>query len=145
MHSNIPIISIFIAIVYIVCSCYADGRERPPLAEIEERGRKDINLEQNSGEEHVDNVNRSNDKDSGGSELLGNTLICPLPDIHSSQPADSLPTQRRRPCYGWISSDDEQDLVRLTPAPFQEIAKFFIRVNVQRKRKTRWDVRPEDI
>jgi hypothetical protein len=136
LHSNFPIISIFIAVVYIVCFCYADGRERPPLAEGEERGWKDINLGPNSG---------NNDKDSGGSELLGNTLICPLPDIHSPQPADSLPTQRRRPCYGWISSDNEQDLVRLTPAPFQEIAKFFIRVDVQRKRKTRWDVRPEDM
>lgn len=93
----------------------------------------------------MDNVTRNTDKDSGGSKLLGNTLICSLPDLHSPQPVDVLPAPRRRPYYGWISSDDEQDIVHLTPAPIQEIAKFFFPMDGQRKRKTRWDVRPEDM
>jgi hypothetical protein len=145
LYLNIHIMSIFIAIVYIVCACYADGKERSPPAEGEERGWKDIELGQNSGEEHMDNVTRNNDKDSGSSKLLVNTLICSLPDIHCPQPVDVLPARRRRPFYGWISSDDEQDLVRLPQASLQEIAKFFTRMNVPRKRKTRWDVRPEDM
>ena len=34
---------------------------------------------------------------------------------------DSLPTQRQcQPYHGWISNDDEVDLVQLTPAPLPE-------------------------
>ncbi|XP_061974538.1 uncharacterized protein LOC133696377 isoform X1 [Populus nigra] len=40
------------------------------------------------------------------------------PHLFSPSPVDSLPRQRRKPCYGWLSSDDEDepDLLHLTPA-----------------------------
>ena len=40
------------------------------------------------------------------------------PHLFSPSPVDSLPPQRRKPCYGWLSSDDEDepDLLHLTPA-----------------------------
>lgn len=41
---------------------------------------------------------------------------CPLP-IYALPPADSLSSRKRKPCYGWLSSDDdEEDGVLLTPA-----------------------------
>ncbi|CAK7325838.1 unnamed protein product [Dovyalis caffra] len=40
------------------------------------------------------------------------------PQLFSPLQVDSLPPQRRKPCYGWLSSDDEDepDLLHLTPA-----------------------------
>lgn len=40
------------------------------------------------------------------------------PHLLSPSPVDSLPLQRRKPCYGWLSSDDEDEpeLLHLTPA-----------------------------
>ncbi|KAH8501436.1 hypothetical protein H0E87_016294 [Populus deltoides] len=29
------------------------------------------------------------------------------PQMFSPSPVDSLPVQRHKPCYGWLSSDDE--------------------------------------
>lgn len=40
------------------------------------------------------------------------------PHLFSPSPVDSLPLQRRKPCYGWLSSDDEDEpeFLHLTPA-----------------------------
>lgn len=67
--------------------------------------------------------------------------------------------QRRKPYNGWISNDDVDDVVHLTPAPLQEslqkmltpaalqesFDKLFNGMNSGRKRKTGWDVRPQDM
>lgn len=41
-----------------------------------------------------------------------------FPQSCSPSRVDCLPLRRRKPCYGWLSSDDEEepDLVYLTPA-----------------------------
>ncbi|KAJ7959711.1 Histone-lysine N-methyltransferase [Quillaja saponaria] len=66
-----------------------------------------------------------------------------------SQPIDNLPLppQRRKPCHGWINHDgDDEDLVYLTPSPLpKDIEKLLSERSVKRKRKTMWDVRPEDM
>ncbi|XP_030942256.1 protein mono-ADP-ribosyltransferase PARP4-like [Quercus lobata] len=87
---------------------------------------------------------------SGGAETLGKNLAQPPPYIAGSMRyfppplaassgmrylppphvnqfplPDIRPTRRRRPYHGWISNDDEIDLVQLTPAPLPEgIAKL---------------------
>uniref|UniRef100_A0A7N2RET5 Uncharacterized protein n=1 Tax=Quercus lobata TaxID=97700 RepID=A0A7N2RET5_QUELO len=58
---------------------------------------------------------------SGGAETLRNSLAQLPPHVIQSPLLDSLPTQRRcRPYHGWISNDEEVDLVQLTPAPLPE-------------------------
>lgn len=107
--------------LYIVCSCYADGKEQSSLEEGETR-------------------------DSGGSKHLGNNPTCSPPGLHTPQRVDTLPACTRRPCYGWISSNEEQGPLHGTKAPFpKDIARFLLRTDGRRKRKTRWDVRPEDM
>lgn len=83
---------------------------------------------------------------SGVDETFGNSLAQSSPHLICSQlPVDSLPTRRRRSYHGWISSDDEKDLVHLTPAPLQfSLAKLLSTPGRKGKRKTRWDVRPQD-
>lgn len=94
----------------------------------------------------MDYQTSNNDEDDGDSKHLGNTLVCSSSTIHSLRPATSLPTQSVTPCYGWITSNDRQDLVHLTTASFPEqVAKFLSQMDGRRKRKTRWDVRPEDV
>ena len=63
---------------------------------------------------------------SGGAETLRNSLAQPPPHVIQSPLQDSLPTRRRRqPYHGWISNDEEVDLVQPTPAPLPErIAKL---------------------
>ena len=77
----------------------------------------------------------------------------------SPLPVDNLPTQRRKPYHGWIGDDDADDLVHLTPArlqeslekmptpaAFQEIFdKSLNGISSRRKRKSGWDMRPQDM
>ena len=77
----------------------------------------------------------------GGPQLPGN--------INSpTQPTHCAPPCRRRPCYGWISSDedDDVDVIELTPAPSPAVvAKLLSGIDAPRTRKRMWDVRPEDM
>ncbi|KAF3964515.1 hypothetical protein CMV_011204 [Castanea mollissima] len=85
-------------------------------------------------------------KDFGGGKHLGNSLTCPPLALDTPQRVDTLPASPRRPCYGWISNNEEQGPVHGTKAPFpQDIARFLLRMDGRRKGKTRWDVRPEDM
>jgi hypothetical protein len=62
-----------------------------------------------------------------------------------------VPPCRRRPCYGWISSDEDDDdadldLIELTPAPLPAVvAKLLSGIDMPRTRKGRWDATPEDM
>ncbi|KAJ4979231.1 hypothetical protein NE237_010011 [Protea cynaroides] len=47
---------------------------------------------------------------------------------------------KRKPCYGWISSDDDEDIVILRTNDSLRRRP----INSARRRKTRWDVKPED-
>ncbi|KAL0317091.1 UNVERIFIED_CONTAM: hypothetical protein Sangu_2123400 [Sesamum angustifolium] len=77
-----------------------------------------------------------------------------LINIISPPPTNSLPT-RRRPCYGWIESDEEDidDFIYLRPAPVEVRAKATHlpqapstcpsdATKSERKRRSRWDERP---
>ncbi|KAF2319042.1 hypothetical protein GH714_012927 [Hevea brasiliensis] len=64
---------------------------------------------------------------------LGSSSHSVQHDIRSPERVDALPRRSRRPYHGWISSDDEEELVELTPAPFHEtLAKILYTTDVSR-------------
>ncbi|KAL8102857.1 uncharacterized protein LOC141677347 [Apium graveolens] len=64
--------------------------------------------------------------------------IDPLTILPPQPPIGTIPNPRRKPCYGWLSDEDEDsDGVVYVPAKLPEKTKP--------KRKVRWDVRPDDI
>lgn len=75
---------------------------------------------------------------SYGSSALSLPLISSevLDCIPTPPLASGLTRRRRRPCYGWISSDESgdepDDFIMLTPAPILK----------RRNLTSRWDVRP---
>lgn len=70
------------------------------------------------------------------SEVLDFMPTPRLDFIPTPPPASGLTRRRRRPCYGWISSDEScdepDDFVMLTPAPRLK----------RRNLISRWDLRP---
>lgn len=40
----------------------------------------------------------------------------------SPQLVTRLSDKKRKPCHGWISSDDEEELLELPPAPFSSVS-----------------------
>ncbi|XP_061999912.1 uncharacterized protein LOC133717245 isoform X2 [Rosa rugosa] len=69
------------------------------------------------------------------------------PVTHSVQEVDTLPARRRRPYHGWVGCDDD-DFVEQTEAPLPEVLRkmFILTVDSgKRKRKRRWDVKPENM
>ncbi|KAF3433498.1 hypothetical protein FNV43_RR24600 [Rhamnella rubrinervis] len=96
-------------------------------------------LDLNSGKSNVDSVEGHIVKDSSLENPQRNTLVC------SQQLVHAVPIQIRKPCHGWISDDDD-DLMELSPETLPEQSKNMpIGWGGKRKRKSRWDVRPEDI
>ncbi|KDP44803.1 hypothetical protein JCGZ_01303 [Jatropha curcas] len=114
-----------------------------PVAEGEASSWKDINLDQDSKKKQLVNAEATEDRNFQAVEKLGSSSHSARYDIGSRARVDALPSRRRRPCYGWISSNDDEDLMELTPAPLPEkIAKLLYG---SRSRKRRWDIRPEDM
>uniref|UniRef100_A0A3N7ENJ0 Uncharacterized protein n=1 Tax=Populus trichocarpa TaxID=3694 RepID=A0A3N7ENJ0_POPTR len=99
---------------------------------------KDINLYENCIEKQINSDNGAAVMNFGGVQLPGNT-------------SSPVPPCRRRPCYGWISSDEDDDdadldLIELTPAPLPAVvAKLLSGIDMPRTRKGRWDATPEDM
>lgn len=98
---------------------------------------KDINMYENCIEKQINIDNGAAVMNFGGVQLPGNT-------------SSPVPPCRRRPCYGWISSDEDDDanldLIELTPAPLPAVvAKLLSGIDMPRTRKRRWDARPEDM
>ncbi|KAJ9160303.1 hypothetical protein P3X46_025716 [Hevea brasiliensis] len=128
-----------------VTALRADGFECntcPPEAEVEGNTWKDINLDQGSREQQMSNSNGN----FHAVPKLGSSSHSVQHDICSPERVDALPRRSRRPFHGWISSDDEEELVELTPAPLHEtLAKILYTTDVSKNRKRRWDVRPEDM
>ncbi|KAF5445581.1 hypothetical protein F2P56_034624 [Juglans regia] len=104
-------------------------------------------------------TNEALDTASEAHESQSMHCLPPAVTIQSKLPMDGLPTPSRRPYHGWISNDDDEDLVHLKPAPLQQslaklltpvpsqesLVKFLDTLGRRRKRKTRWDVRPQDV
>lgn len=111
-------------------------------------GQKDLNLEQNSGEQQHLNILKTSDKDSGSVDPFGDTNLSPPHAIHSEQPKHTVRIRKRRPYNGWISNDDEVNeecFIKLEPSPLPvELAKLLFGTNIRSSRKKRWDLRPED-
>ncbi|KAL6533128.1 hypothetical protein OROMI_027240 [Orobanche minor] len=73
---------------------------------------------------------------------------------HTLQPSNNGAPHRRQPCYGWIESDDEDidDFVFLEPANGavgailpQEVSKVQSDgTKTRARRRSRWDLRPDD-
>lgn len=129
--------------------CYeSDCNDHLPMLG-ERTGQKDLNLEQNSGEQQCPNVLKTSDKDSGGVDPFGDTNISPPHAINSEQPKHNIPTRKRRPYNGWISNDEEVNeecFIKLEPSPLPvELAKLLFGTNIHSSRKKRWDLRPEDL
>ncbi|XP_011028009.1 PREDICTED: uncharacterized protein LOC105128162 [Populus euphratica] len=98
---------------------------------------KDINLYENCIEKQINSDNGAAVMNVGSVQLPGNTR-------------SPVPPCRRRPCYGWISGDEDDDadldLIEVTPAPLPAVvAKLLSGIDVPRTRKRRWDARPEDM
>ncbi|KAJ6347678.1 hypothetical protein OIU76_004207 [Salix suchowensis] len=98
-------------------------------------------MDENCIEKQTNSDNRGGVMNFGGAQLPGN-ISSP------TQPTHCAPPCRRRPCYGWISSDedDDVDVIELAPAPLPAVvAKLLSGIDAPRTRKRRWDVRPEDM
>ncbi|XP_009770492.1 probable GPI-anchored adhesin-like protein PGA55 isoform X2 [Nicotiana sylvestris] len=66
--------------------------------------------------------------------------------LPSSKPV-SVPPRKRVPCYGWIGNDDEEDaddFIQLPPMKPTTSQNSSGGTNKQMKRKSRWDIRPND-
>ncbi|KAH7855090.1 hypothetical protein Vadar_021145 [Vaccinium darrowii] len=90
-------------------------------------------------------------KGGDGSGVDNRALQSPPSVILTPPAVDGLQRRRRKPCYGWISSGDEEedDFIQLTPAPRLKPAKppgqMENGVGVMGKRrkwKSMWDVGP---
>ncbi|XP_062092518.1 uncharacterized protein LOC133798293 [Humulus lupulus] len=84
-------------------------------------------------------------KDSGDNKNVANTA-----PIHTPNQECSLSLRKRRRYHGWISAScedhNDNDLVDLTPIPLPEgLARLFRKIHGEEKRKSSWDVRPEDM
>lgn len=79
-------------------------------------------------------------------------VLSPLAFIPSSPVAAiTAPSRRRRPCYGWIESDEEEiDLIELTPAEevrastADSLELEYWLMGRKNNRRSRWDMRPGD-
>ncbi|KDP44802.1 hypothetical protein JCGZ_01302 [Jatropha curcas] len=104
---------------------------------------KDINLDQDSKKQQMADAVKTEYRDFEAVEKLGSRSHSPKYDVLSPDRVDAFPGGRRRPYYGWISNDDDWDLVELKPAPLPEkIAKLLLVADGSRSLKRRW---PEDV
>jgi hypothetical protein len=65
--------------------------------------------------------------------------------IESTKPSDK---SRYRPCYGWISDDDNVDLIYFPVPPLPRHIEKLIGKSValeRPRRKSRWDEKPDDM
>lgn len=103
---------------------------------------KDIGLYQSSSQ-NLDAAGKNEESPRGLVNLQNSHVNSPPAFLHSTPPVGSVPIRRRKPCYGWIGddSDDDDDFIYLPPAESFSPAPGKSR---SIKRKTRWDVEPED-
>ncbi|WOH12461.1 hypothetical protein DCAR_0831965 [Daucus carota subsp. sativus] len=85
----------------------------------------------------TDNASGTENTEFRGGVNLENTETNLPPAILTPQPpVNTIPKKPRRPCYGWISEDEEEN---------DGIVHLPARVPGKTVRKSRWDVGPNDI
>ncbi|KAM7499355.1 hypothetical protein LguiA_023769 [Lonicera macranthoides] len=119
--------------------------------EVEENGKgsEDNNVSKNISEKEIVNGPGNTTKGFCGAEVhVGKKAAhSPPPPVISPPSVEANPPRRRRkPCHGWISDgedDDDDDFIDLQPAPRLISTPAATTKDKGKKRKTRWDVRPE--
>ncbi|WCJ19815.1 hypothetical protein M5689_002089 [Euphorbia peplus] len=100
--------------------------------------RKEMNAKQDHNKNKTDNVQGTEDHGSSYGPSK-----CYVEFEKEEDAAKASLKLHRRPYHGWISDNDEPlELIELKPAKLEEL---FSGINVSKKRKRRWDVKPEDI
>ncbi|KAK8515146.1 hypothetical protein V6N12_001305 [Hibiscus sabdariffa] len=85
-------------------------------------------------------VNAEGSTKSDVQDPCSSSHFIPLP-THDPTPLQvSNSTAKRRPYYGWNHSDDEEDLVELTPGPTALENESYLRSFMEHKK--RWDIKP---
>ncbi|XP_057477070.1 uncharacterized protein LOC130764772 isoform X2 [Actinidia eriantha] len=111
------------------------------------QGRTDIALDQNCNDNDMVGASGKCEEESTQIMELDNTPVQSSPSVvPSTTPSNDLP-RRRKPCFGWISSDDkEDDFIKLIPAkPAPRPENRNSGMVKKSKRKTRWDEGPSDM
>ncbi|XP_052199870.1 uncharacterized protein LOC127806546 isoform X2 [Diospyros lotus] len=130
-------------------------REHAQPAEGDGERREANALDQGGSLMDEDNDNSTGYDNFESQMQLDNARLQSPPSASCSIPAtDNLLTVMRKPLYGWIGSDEEEDFIELTPAlrkvSFESAGRVVVNGSrtgsdkQQLKRKSRWDVRPKD-
>ncbi|XP_050904295.1 uncharacterized protein LOC127118183 isoform X2 [Lathyrus oleraceus] len=109
------------------------------------KDQKGISVKSKDDQKPMNNAKENNHKTSMSNV---ETTIVKNSMIESSKTSEKLPcNRRRRPCHGWISSDDTVDLLYFPPSPLpKHIEKMIGKMedSHRQRRKSRWDEKPED-
>lgn len=98
-----------------------------------------VGVEESRGADANIDVTAINPDDLG----ITNSIV-PLAVVPPQPPVGTIPNPRRKPCYGWVSDEDEEsDDIVYVPARLPE--KPPARLPEKPRRKTRWDVPPDEI
>ncbi|GFY84509.1 hypothetical protein Acr_03g0012830 [Actinidia rufa] len=111
------------------------------------KGQTDIASDQNCNEKDMV-VASGNNELSAQTMELDNTPVQLSPFVvPSATPSNDLPIRSRKPCFGWISNDEEEaDFIKLIPAKPASRPENRDSGTVKKpKRKTRWDEGPNDM
>lgn len=100
------------------------------------------------GNDDLDSASQTNDHDHD-STPIGNVEEEVGVKDNVEATTDKLPQSRHRPCYGWISSDDNDvDLIYFQPPPLPKHIEKLIGKSLAHERpnrKSRWDEKPDDM
>lgn len=86
-------------------------------------------------------INRPNDILIGQEEKIAgfsSIYTFPSPPGFEHIVKERITARKRKPCFGWMGPEDDEDFVFLTPSPVWGRTTG----EKQRKRKSRWDVGP---
>ncbi|PSS33331.1 Inactive histone-lysine N-methyltransferase [Actinidia chinensis var. chinensis] len=111
------------------------------------KGQTDIASDQNCNEKDMVVASGNNEQESAQTMELDNTPVQSSPFVvPSATRSNDLPIRSCKPCFGWISNDDEEaDFIKLIPAkPASRPENRDSGMVKKPKRKTRWDEGPND-
>lgn len=128
--------------------CFAGGMYCSMEVEEPGKGSEDNNVSESCSEKEIINGPGNTTKGFCGAEVHVGKRVAhspPLPVISPPSVEANPPRRRRKPCHGWISDgEDDDDFIDLPPAPRLISTPPATTKDKGKKRKTRWDVRPEE-